>query len=258
MLRYPLDPVYSRILVASFDLACPLEIIDVLSLAVSGPLFIDRADTRDAAFAARTKFVHRDGDHLTALNVFRAYNDLVDQPKGSEAYIAVGGVVGWCRDNFVNSKTLAASRKVRDQLRELVSRDGQDWSVSCGTDYDLVLRCLVQGLYMNTALVQPDGSYKQTVGSLVGLTTPELTLVPQDPPVVYPDEQKGSSDYLRRIGECTSSVADIRPSPRASTHATFRLFSRPGWPKSLSSIRKRWRSSVEARARSFESDVAIL
>jgi HrpA-like RNA helicase len=69
MLKYPLDPPHARILISSFDLGCPSEIIDILSIVNSGPLFIDRAADRESAATSRTKFIHRDGDHLTQLNV---------------------------------------------------------------------------------------------------------------------------------------------------------------------------------------------
>lgn len=162
MLRYPLDPEYSRILIASFDLGCPSEIIDVLSLFNAGIVWVDRSSDRDAAATARAKFVHRDGDHLTAMNVLRAYVALKDQDQKSNVKIG-----RWCKENFVNHKTMVAAVKVRDQLRELAQRNGRDWKVSCGSETELVIRCLLQGLFMNTALIQADGTYKQTAGNLV-------------------------------------------------------------------------------------------
>ena len=160
MLRYPLDPEHARILISSFSLGCPKEIIDVLSLIVSGPVWIDRPSDRDSAVEARAKFIHRDGDHLTGLNVLRAYTALNEnKPR-------------WCKANHVNIKTLSAALKVRDQLRELAERDGKDWKVSCGSEAELVMRCLLQGLFMNSAVIQPDGGYRQTAGNLVRRVDP--------------------------------------------------------------------------------------
>lgn len=157
MLRYPLDPEHARILVASFALGCPNEIIDVLSLIVSGPVWINRASDRESAATARAKFIHKDGDHLTGLNVLRAYLALKEQ-RGK-----------WCRDNHVNAKTLSAALRVRDQLRDLAEREGKDWKVSCESEMEVVVRSLLQGLFMNTAIIQADGSYRQTAGNLVRL-----------------------------------------------------------------------------------------
>lgn len=191
MLHYPLDPSHARILIASFTLGCPNEIIDILSLIVSGPVFLDRPDSREISAAARMKFIHRDGDHLTGMNVLRAYFEIKDQRResagrsgngngiangngngngnGDRIGTGVGGgLVAWCKDNQVNGKTLQAALKVQGQLRQLAERHGKDWRVSCGNETGIVMRALLQGLFMNTAVIQADGSYRQTAGSLVG------------------------------------------------------------------------------------------
>lgn len=160
MLRYPLDPPKARILIASFELGCVSEIIDLLSLIDAGNLFIDKASERDALAAARSHFLHKDGDHLTNLAVFRTY---IEVKKRGEP------VLKWCRDNHVNSRTLSNAVRVRDQLRDLVRREGKDWQNSCGSDTDVVLKSLLQGLFMNTAVIQADGTYKQTLGGMVSI-----------------------------------------------------------------------------------------
>lgn len=163
MLRYPLDPPKARILIAAFEYGCTSEIIDLLSLIDAGHLFVDRASERDSLAEARSKFVSPDGDHLTNLRVFRTFIDI--REKGSQGE----GVGKWCRDNHVNNRTLTNALKVRAQLRDLVHRQGKDWGVSCGSDTQVVLRSLLQGLYMNTAMIQADGTYKQTLGGLVSV-----------------------------------------------------------------------------------------
>jgi len=176
MLKYPLDPPHARILIASFTLGCSSEIIDILSLINSGPLFIDRSSDREAATASRAKFIHRDGDHLTQLNVLRAYIDL----KTSDTK----GVGKWLKDNHVNGKTIQHALKVREQLKELARRDGVDPNLTCGSESEVVGRCLLRGLFMNTAIVQSDGSYRQTAGSLVShiFTSPRSS--PSSPPLL--------------------------------------------------------------------------
>lgn len=160
MLHYPLDPTHSRILIASFPLGCTLEIVEILSLLNSGPVWVDRAADRDSTTTARQKFLNRDGDHLTALNVFRAWME-IKQQKGDRGK--------WCKENHVNDKTMKQALKIRQQLAELVEADewGLYWRTSCGSETELVLRCLLAGLFMNTAVVQADGTYRQTAGNLV-------------------------------------------------------------------------------------------
>lgn len=191
MLRYPLDPIHARILIASFEHGCPLEIIDILSLINSGNLFVDRMSDRESAAESRTKFLHRDGDHLTALNVFRAYLALSeDQDQDQDQEMAESSLLGksqsktrgrmrrngkaarselsnWCKDNHVNQRTLAQAIKIRQQLRELAEKDGKDWKISCGSETTSAIRSLLAGLFMNTAVIQSDGTFRQAAGNLV-------------------------------------------------------------------------------------------
>lgn len=162
MLKYPLDPSHARILIASYDLQCPSEIIDILSIlnAGSGSVFIDRSSDRDSAAEARLKFINKDGDHLTALNVFREFITL----RGHETQKSI---LRWARENHVNLKGLTQALKIRQQLQELAEKNGKNWKVSGGVESGNVVRALLQGLFMNTAVIQADGTYRQTAGSLV-------------------------------------------------------------------------------------------
>ena len=162
MLKYPLDPSHARILIASYDLGCPSEIIDILSIlnAGSGSVFIDRSSDRDAAAEARLKFINKDGDHLTALNVFREFITLRNLESQKS-------VIKWGRENHVNLKGLTQALKIRQQLQELSEKNGKDWKVAGGVEGGNVVRALLQGLFMNTAVIQADGTYRQTAGSLV-------------------------------------------------------------------------------------------
>ncbi|KAL1409736.1 Salivary acidic proline-rich phosphoprotein 1/2 [Vanrija albida] len=201
MLHYPLDPEHARILVAAFELGCAAELIDILSLVVAGPVFHDRGDTRETAAAARAKFIHRDGDHLTAMNVLRAYLSLrADNDEDDEPAVGKGGIGAWCRDNHVNGKTLAAAARIRKQLRSLAERHGADATASCGSDYTLVGRALLQGLFMNTAVIQADGSYRQTVGALTVKIHPASVLAGRKAPaIVYDELAITSAIYARNV-----------------------------------------------------------
>lgn len=207
MLKYPLDPEHARILVASFELGCASELIDILSLVVTGPVFLDRAqDARETAAAARAKFVHRDGDHLTAMNVLRAYlalkegEDDDDESAQKKSKKTTGGLAQWCRDNHVNGKTLTAATKVRAQLRDLAARHGADYRSSCGSEFSVVGRALLQGLFMNTAVIQADGTYRQAAGSLQVKIHPSSVLVGRKvPAIVYDELAITSAIYARNI-----------------------------------------------------------
>lgn len=206
MLKYPLDPEHGRILLAGFEFGCSAEIIDILSLIVSGPVFVERgSDGKETAAQARQKFIARDGDHLTGMNVLRAYLALKEQ-RAEELAGEVDsgrkeekGLASWCRDNAVNSKTLAAACKVRAQLRQLAQRHGQTIT-SCHSDLAPISHALLQGLFMNTAVIQADGTYKQTVGSLQVKIHPSSVLAGKKVPAILYDELTiTSAIYARNV-----------------------------------------------------------
>lgn len=96
---------------------------------------------------------------MTGMNLFRAYMAIREDKSESP--------VRWAKDNYANLKTLQGALKVRDQLYELARREGVDPTSSCGGEMEKVAKCLLSGLYMNTAVIQSDGTYRQTAGSLV-------------------------------------------------------------------------------------------
>lgn len=164
MAQLPLEPVYARVLLASFAEGCPREIIDLVSLLGSrDQLIINTASTREQANAARQKFVQRTGDHMMLLNILRAYEELDGKDERK----------AWCMDNFVSFKAIQSVLDARKQLRERVERLGLgDWEESVGDDAEPVLNALVGGLFANTALLQEDGSYRHTLTKQVGLPGP--------------------------------------------------------------------------------------
>lgn len=168
MAAFPLDPPLARSLVASFELGCPHEVISILSvLSASSKLFHDASETREAAAEARLKFRHPSGDHMTALNVLNAYEDVKKSTKKKNEWRE------WCRAQFVNERCLSEALEIRDQLRGVCERmgDGRDWRVRCGEGNEQpVLKSLLAGLVHNSAFLQADGSYKQIMGPSVRLS----------------------------------------------------------------------------------------
>ncbi|KAG8789977.1 putative ATP-dependent RNA helicase dhr2 [Ceratobasidium sp. 428] len=156
---FPLDPPFARALIASEELGCMVDIIDVLALlSASSKVMLDPpSEQREAALEARQKFIHRSGDHLTLLNVLRAYvevNEVNDR----------ANTRNWCNSNWFGEKALKEALSIRTQLRSTCQHMKIDYSQKSGDTTDSVLKSLLTGLFMNTALLQLDGSYRQVVG----------------------------------------------------------------------------------------------
>jgi HrpA-like RNA helicase len=160
MACFPLEPPLARSLLASKDHGCTLEIIDIISvLSASTKLWIDVSEERQSVLETRQKFQHSSGDHLTILNAVRSYGEI--EGKSPRRV--------WCQRHFLNERTLVEAAKIRDQLRQTCNSVNLDWQSSCGYDEEPILRSLFSGLMQNSALLQSDGTYKQTMGRSVSL-----------------------------------------------------------------------------------------
>jgi ATP-dependent RNA helicase DHX33 len=161
---FPLEPEHARIVLASRDYSCTRDVLDIVSvLASSSKLFIESLDDREASEQARSKFRHPTGDHLTILNVVRAYEEVSASEKKA-------GRKHWCRQQFVNERCLVEAFDIREQLRVTCKRMGIDWNTSSPDNEDSILHSFWKGLTQNSALLQPNGTYRQTMGKAVSFS----------------------------------------------------------------------------------------
>lgn len=188
MVSFPLDPPQSRaILESSKYPQATASLLGVLSLlSTSGKIFTDSRD-REASAEARLKFKHRSGDHMTLLHALRAYEEVVaghpTGPDGSSRTVEMDSegksarkdrlhaVRDWCKANFLNERALKEALDIRKQLRECCGREKIPWNATAkpGSEEEEegVLKSLLSGLWQNTALITPDGTYKQVIGQQV-------------------------------------------------------------------------------------------
>ena len=77
MALFPLEPTHARSILASHAYGCVSQVLSIISiLSASSKLFVDVSEQRENAAEARKAFVNIRGDHLTILNVIRAYDDV--------------------------------------------------------------------------------------------------------------------------------------------------------------------------------------
>ncbi|XP_054899962.1 ATP-dependent RNA helicase DHX33 [Poeciliopsis prolifica] len=145
MASFPLEPRYAKTILLSPDFSCSEEILSIVSLLSVDTVLYNPPARRDEVLAARKKFTSSEGDHMTLLNIYRAFKK-------------VGGNKEWCRENFVNSRNMGLVKDVQAQLREICLKLNLKLE-SCGADTGNVRRCLAHGMFINAAELQPDGSY---------------------------------------------------------------------------------------------------
>jgi len=174
MAIFPVEPHFSRSILASVSSlsssattqGCTKEVLSIISiLSSSSKLFLDNSSQRETVSSARLKFKHHTGDHMTILNAVRAYDEISTNHHRGTA--SKSERREWCKKHFINERTLIEAKKIQKQLIDVCKKLKLDPEVSCGENEELVLTSLGYGLVGNSAFLQQDGSYKQTMGHSV-------------------------------------------------------------------------------------------
>jgi hypothetical protein len=74
-------------------------------------VFLRPKDQQSEADAAKSRFSHEDGDHLTLLNLYNAFKLKKENPD-------------WCYDHYVNYRGMRAANDIRDQLLSIAVKQG--------------------------------------------------------------------------------------------------------------------------------------
>ncbi|KAK2465764.1 hypothetical protein APHAL10511_002308 [Amanita phalloides] len=215
MALFPLEPTHARSILASHEYSCAPQVLSIISiLSASSKLFINVSEQRESAAEARKAFVNARGDHLTILNVVRAYDDVCRgqsqqnssenskwENEGEDGYVKKkkGKRKGkaerreWCRKYWVNERTLIEAREIRKQLESVCERLGwsdslRDAGGSREKEEENVILSLGCGLVQNSAFLQPDGTYKQTMGRSIVKIHPGSVLAEKKVPAIVYDE----------------------------------------------------------------------
>ena len=221
MALFPLEPTHARSVMASHENRCAPQVLSIISvLSASSKLFLDVSEQRESAAEARKAFVNIRGDHLTILNVVRAYEDVCrgqeqdgtgkeDAEGGGEYVKKKGKGKGkverreWCRRYLVNERTLIEAREIRKQLEGICERLGwkeslRDTGGSGEKEEENVLLSLGCGLVQNSAFLQPDGTFKQTMGRSIVKIHPGSVLAEKKVPAIVYDELVSASESRSR------------------------------------------------------------
>ncbi|XP_012286028.1 probable ATP-dependent RNA helicase DHX35 isoform X2 [Orussus abietinus] len=152
MAEMPLDPVFSKCLIASGEMECSEEITTILSMLQVQNVFV-RPFGGQAALKSRVahrKFEVEEGDLITLLNVYTAF----EKNKST----------GWCQKHFLNHKALRRATEIRVQMRKLLKKLDIPVASSNGNTQQ-VLRCITTGLFPNAAYLHYTGVYKTVRGN---------------------------------------------------------------------------------------------
>jgi ATP-dependent RNA helicase DDX35 len=167
MAELAVEPMMAKALLSAPQFNCLSEMLSVAAMTSlqGGTVWFHHDDNKKATEMARRKFAAEEGDHLTLLNVYQAF-----VTKGRKD-------AKWCRDNYLNYKSLTRAVSIRNQLRRYLERFGIIVSESLATPdilrdggqekAEMIRRCLTTGYFAHAAKMQPDGSFKTVNGMTV-------------------------------------------------------------------------------------------
>uniref|UniRef100_A0A803TC91 RNA helicase n=1 Tax=Anolis carolinensis TaxID=28377 RepID=A0A803TC91_ANOCA len=145
MVEFPLDPALSKMLIVSCDMGCSSEILLIVSMLSVPAIFYRPKGREEESDQVREKFAVPESDHLTYLNVYLQWK--------SNSYSTL-----WCSEHFIHAKAMRKVREVRAQLKDIMVQQRMSLA-SCGTDWDIVRKCICAAYFHQAAKLKGIGEY---------------------------------------------------------------------------------------------------
>ncbi|XP_062162694.1 pre-mRNA-splicing factor ATP-dependent RNA helicase DEAH10 [Alnus glutinosa] len=200
MAQLPLDPIYSRALILASQFNCLEEmLITVAMLSVESIFYAPREKLEEARTAMKS-FSCPEGDHLTLVNVYRASDEFLEKRTVGLSKEKNEKILRkWCKENFINSRSLRHARDIHSQIRGNVEQMGLRLA-SCGDDMLQFCRCLAASFFLNAALKQPEGTYRALASGQVVQIHPSSVLFRAKPEcIVFNELVQTNHKYIRNI-----------------------------------------------------------
>ena len=145
MTAFPMDPSLAKLIITSQESSCSDEMLTIVSMLSVPSVFYRPKERQEESDAAREKFFVPESDHLTLLHVhtqwrLNGYSD------------------GWCIRHFLHPKALRRAQEIRSQLVDILASQALT-PISCGSDWDVLRRCICAGYYHQAAKVRGVGEY---------------------------------------------------------------------------------------------------
>ncbi|KAJ5586915.1 uncharacterized protein N7459_002680 [Penicillium hispanicum] len=146
MTPFPMDPPLAKLIItAAEEYGCSEEMLTIVSMLSVPGVFYRPKERQEESDSAREKFFVPESDHLTLLHVYTQWK--------SNGYSD-----GWCTRHFLHGKSLRRAKEVRDQLHDIMTAQKMPL-ISCGTDWDVIRKCICSGYYHQAARVKGIGEF---------------------------------------------------------------------------------------------------
>uniref|UniRef100_A0A0B7ADJ4 RNA helicase n=1 Tax=Arion vulgaris TaxID=1028688 RepID=A0A0B7ADJ4_9EUPU len=148
MVEFPLDPALSKMMIVSVDMGCSADCLTIVSMLSVPAIFYRPKGREEDSDAAREKFMVPESDHLTYLNVYQQWK--------RNGYSST-----WCNEHFIHVKAMRKVREVQQQLREILEQQKMEL-ISCGTEWDIIRKCICSAYFHQAARLKGLGEYVNT------------------------------------------------------------------------------------------------
>lgn len=200
MARLPLDPVYAKALILASQFNCLEEMLIAVAMLSAESIFYFPHEKCEEARTAAKSFASPEGDHITLINVYRAATDSLEKrtietnkTKNEKDFRK------WCKENFINSRSLRHARDIHRQIQGHVQQMGLKLA-SCGEDMLQFRRCLVASFFLNAAVKQPDGTYRALASGQVVQIHPSSVLFRKKPEcIIFNELIQTNNKYVRDL-----------------------------------------------------------
>jgi pre-mRNA-splicing factor ATP-dependent RNA helicase DHX16 len=149
----PIDLCLGVSIIAAGKYGCVEEVLSIASLlSESASLFFRPKDKQMLADSARSRFTDKDGADFSTLN--NIWVQFVDND-----YSQV-----WCKENFLQYRTLNRARQVRDQLSLLAEKIELDPTSTSSGNFIPVAKSFTSGFFIHAVRLDRDGQSYRTLG----------------------------------------------------------------------------------------------
>ena len=187
MAEFPADPMQAKALCGSEKYKCVDEIVTICAmLGVGNSVFYCPKERKIHADNARKNFFRPGGDLMTLMNVYKQW----EETNYSD---------NWCKENYVQPRSMARARDVRDQLVDLVEKvEIKMTSLSDTSDSEPIRKAFTSGYFYNASKLQKSGSYKTIKHPHTVEIHPQSSLFGQYPQyMVYHELVLTKKEYMR-------------------------------------------------------------
>ncbi|XP_020829304.1 putative pre-mRNA-splicing factor ATP-dependent RNA helicase DHX32 isoform X1 [Phascolarctos cinereus] len=202
MSEFPLDPKLSKAILAACEFDCVDEMLTIAAMVTAPECFLPLPPRAEEAWQRRMSLSHPEGDHLTLLNVYKAYQE-----------VSKDCVEKWCTDHFLSSSALRTADSIRDELLDIVRRIELPYTEPAfGSEENTlnIKKALVAGYFMQIARdVDGSGNYLMLTHKQVAQLHPhscyyDMKKIPEW--VVFHTFSISENNYIKIISEISPEL----------------------------------------------------